>query len=612
MKIKFYLLLISLITAIGSVWGQTPDDFEVDGLWYRQVGATNNVAVVLPDTVKYGLYSDHVTIPATVRFGLVTYDVTEIGANAFRRCHDLTGITIEGDKLETINGGAFYYCYNLTTITIPKSVTHIDSDFASNCYALESIIVESGSTSFRNHDNDGVLYTTSTHITPNRLVKYPAGRTESTYTIPAFVVELLYRSFQGSLNLPSITIPNTVRTILNSALEGAFFQSIEVESGHDRFVEIDGVLFNVDRTRLIQYPAGKEMPDGVYNVPATVTSIGQGSFAENSLREIHFPVPNTIIGIPTMAFRLSTFLETVTGLDNVITIWNQAFDECHSLKNFEFPEALTSIRLAAFQHCNNLFSGNVEIPKDITTIAELSFAGCLNIESFSIEEGNNAFFATDESGALFSATTPKRLIQYPPANKQDFYSLPDDVEIIDRDAAFHGAEIGTLTLSENLTTIGTRAFQYSKIDVLVFSSDIIPTTVTVGVFDYVSEDMIIRISSEDPAVIANYEALLADYSLSLKLSKYVVMLDYNDGVRSTKLLGSDYATSKLRVEPETPSRSAYDFLGWYDEKGDKWVAGTEVTSDITLTAQWSLTPPKPQYTVILESHIGVRLEGNNT
>ena len=601
MRTKIYLLLIALLTTIGSVWGQ---DFEVNGLWYRELTATT-VTVVMPDTVKYGKYSGDVVLPATVTSEGNTYDVTEIG-NAFRRCHELTSITIEGDKLERINDQAFYHCYKLKTITIPKSVTFIQSSFTDYCVALESIVVAAGNTVYGNYNDDGVLY----DLTTNRLVRYPPARSETTFTIPAFVVRIEAGAFIES-NLPSITIPSTV-DLATGALRSTYIQSIIVDPGHTQFVGIDGVLFSKDEKTLIQFPGGKVLPGGIYNLPEQVTTLGFGAFAESFLlREVH--LSDKITALPSQAFRFCTALERVTGLEEVLSIGNQAFDNCHALQHFELPKKLTSIGVAAFLDCESL-SGNIEIPKGVTTIGRAAFGGCLGVESFSVEAGNTDF-GVDEAGALFTTAAPKRLVQYPPANELDSYSLPDDIEEIS-EGAFRGASIGELILSE-VTTIGVRAFQDSEIGLLVFDSDTPPANFEPSSFDRTSENMVIVTKSKDPAVLADYEAQLGGL-VGFILSEYVVTLDYNDGITPTRFLGSDPATKKLFVEPVSPSLSGYDFMGWHDENDEKWVSGTIVSSDMILIAHWAVTHPaivppvKAMYTVTITPLAGVNVNKSST
>ena len=76
--------------------------------------------------------------------------VTAIGGWCFQNCYGLEEVTFAADsKLTTIQGGTFINCYGLKTITIPKSVELINRDNSngafSGCYALESVIFETGS-----------------------------------------------------------------------------------------------------------------------------------------------------------------------------------------------------------------------------------------------------------------------------------------------------------------------------------------------------------------------------------------------------------------------------------------------------------------------------------
>jgi len=292
MKIKFYLLLVALVATIGSVWAQ---DFKAGDLWYRPLSGTT-VAVIMPDTVAHGKYTqEHVTIPATVN----GYDVVRIEESAFRDCLDLISVTVEGENLTTITNGAFFHCDNLKSLTLPKSLDFIGFNALEGCPALESITVAPGG-KFGNYNNDGVLY----NLTENRLVRYPPAKNITTYDIPSFVTILHRNAFTDSSLLETIEIPATVTEIEGIALLGNF-KTITVAAGHGHFTEIDGVLFTKDETALVQFPLGKEIPGGVYNVPSSVTTLRSGAFWASSLKEIHFSTPNTITVLPNYTFSFS-------------------------------------------------------------------------------------------------------------------------------------------------------------------------------------------------------------------------------------------------------------------------------------------------------------------
>ncbi len=105
-------------------WKQIPNitevatRFEVDGIHYQTIAA-DKVEVLAPTE---GKYSGNITIPATVTASWgTTYDVTQIGGNAFYRCDELTGITL-GNKIEQLCYEAFCRCENLTEIELPASL----------------------------------------------------------------------------------------------------------------------------------------------------------------------------------------------------------------------------------------------------------------------------------------------------------------------------------------------------------------------------------------------------------------------------------------------------------------------------------------------------------
>ena len=53
---------------------------------------------------------------------------------------------------------------------------------------------------------------------------------------------------------------------------------ISVDKENKNFIDIDGVLFNFDKTHLIKYPSSKQ--DKIYNVPSSVIKICTDAFNE--------------------------------------------------------------------------------------------------------------------------------------------------------------------------------------------------------------------------------------------------------------------------------------------------------------------------------------------
>ena len=89
--------------------------------------------------------------------------------------------------------------------------------------------------------------------------------------------------------------------------------NIFVDEGNASYTSVDGVLFNKDCTSLIDYPAGKELPD--YEIPESVTSIGRSAFRDCvSLTSV--TIPGSVTKIEWCAFGGCISLEDVYYVGN--------------------------------------------------------------------------------------------------------------------------------------------------------------------------------------------------------------------------------------------------------------------------------------------------------
>ena len=149
---------------------------------------------------------ESVTIPSSV---------TSIGYEAFYNCTSLTNLTFENNsQLTSIGIIAFYKCTSLTSVTIPSRVTSIGDGSFDYCTSLTSIMVDENNTAYSSVD--GVLFKNS----GEELMKYPAGKTSTSYSIPDGAKSIGYEAFISCSSLESITIPDSVTSISKFAFHG--------------------------------------------------------------------------------------------------------------------------------------------------------------------------------------------------------------------------------------------------------------------------------------------------------------------------------------------------------------------------------------------------------
>jgi len=309
-------------------------DFEIKGtVLIKYKGSALSVTIpagvtAIWDSAFTGKNITSITIPNSVIF---------IGEEAFKD-NKLTGVTI-GNNVTTIGRNAFEN-NRLTSITIPNSVTSI-GEYAFKDNNLTSVTI-----------GDGVTTIGQSVFSGNRLTSVIIPNSVTSIGWSAFSVNLLTSVTIGSNvasignfafydnKLTSVTIPDSVTSIGVSAFDKCpNLTSIEVAPGNANYSSEDGVLFNKNKTLLIEFPGGKR---GAYSIPSGVITIGNEAFRDTQLTGI--TIPNGVTTIKKHAFA-DTQLTSVTIPSSVTSIEDNAFYACK----------LTSVAIGA----------NVTIGKDV-------------------------------------------------------------------------------------------------------------------------------------------------------------------------------------------------------------------------------------------------------
>ena len=380
----------------------------------------------------YGCYSlDSVTIPSSV---------ISIGGSAFANCVALDKVTIP-DSVISIGDYAFQRCSGLASVTFGKSVTSIGSFAFQGCTNLIAIVAAVDNSVYSSLE--GSLFNKS----QTSIIQYPTGKSGS-YTIPNSVTNIGRHACYDCSGLTRVTIPDSVTSIGQQAfsfcngltdvtipesvtnmhytafLGSGALTAIVVNASNPFFSSADGVLFNKNKTLIIQCPAGKS---GSCMIPSSVTGIESSAFSYMSnLTAIAVALDNPVYsseGGVLFDKNKTTFVQypggrtgsyTIPGF--VTSIGNFAFQTCRGLTSVCIPDSVTSIGEYAFSQCSGLT--NVTVGNNVVLIRYCAFYYCSNLTAIYFK-GNAPSLGTD----VFSGTASATVYHLP--TSADWPSVPN-------------------------------------------------------------------------------------------------------------------------------------------------------------------------------------------
>jgi len=285
---------------------------------------TDNGAITITDYTGPG---GVVAIPSSINVAGTNLPVTTIGDHAFDGHYSLTSITIPAG-VTTIGSCAFSECGRLTSVIIPDSVNSIGDDAFLDCASLASATIPNGVQSIADYSFSGCSSLTNVVISDNvtniGFGAFDGCTSLASATIPGSVTSIGGNAFDYCLSLTSIAVPASVTSIGYGAFGSCgHLAAITVNSSNLAYSSVDGVLFNLNRTALIQYPGGKA---GTYTVPTGVTSILLGAFSYVA-GLTNATIPDTVTSIGDDAFGYCTGLGSLTIGNKVANIGDYAVRE---------------------------------------------------------------------------------------------------------------------------------------------------------------------------------------------------------------------------------------------------------------------------------------------
>ena len=436
-----------------SVTWEIPDK-ESTGLQFEVSGTT--AMVVKGDYSKL----DSAFIPSKVKIDGSVYTVTGIANNAFSNCKNLTYVKVSGG-VANIGIATFSYCENLETVVLGEGIEKISSSLFNGCASLSDI------------------------------------------NIPASVTEVDGSAFEGCASLASIDIPANVTNIV----EYAFFDcqnlaSINVDDKNTTYSSVDGVLYNKEKTILVQVPAKFQ---GKFTIPSGVTNIASGAFA---------------------------LCEGLTGLEipaSVTSISEYAFENCTGLTNVTIPSSVKNIDWEAFSGCKNL-DLVISNAKENVTVESGALDDCKSVTwDLLVDESESPLKfkvltettaeVTKENCVEGSVTIPSKVVI-----DGKTYSV---VSIADN--AFKNCKgLTNITIPTSVVKIGTDAFANSGLTTIELPSSI--TSIGFGLFLACSDLVSVKIPSSVESIGENAFVSctsLTNLELSSSIKSIGVMAFYN-------------------------------------------------------------------------------------
>ena len=261
----------------------------------------------VPDTVKtigqYAFY-DNSYLTSIV----VGKNVTSIYAGAFFDLSNLSDITLPFIGNSEKDNTSFYRIFGGYSSSVPDSLKYVTilggelSDYSfQSCPSIEELTLPTVPSEI-----PYACFSGCSQLKKLTFAQIGATTQDGALVLPEGIESIEGSAFSGCKNITSVTLPATLTELSNDAFRGSGIRAFQVPSGNKDFsTDQWGVLYNVDKTELIQYPAGRPWP--YYNV-----------------------------------------------LDTTIRIGDSAFYSCDNLVNLYIPDQVTSISSSAVYYCPNL------------------------------------------------------------------------------------------------------------------------------------------------------------------------------------------------------------------------------------------------------------------
>lgn len=275
--------------------------------------------------------------------------VTELGYGIFDSCVSLVNVSL-GNSIPTITRSMFYDCFKLTKIVIPDSVKTIEDFAFCECYRLVDVQFGSNVESIGAWTFDKNIRLESISLS-HKLVSIGEGafagcKILQSVTMGDSVKSVGTQAFSGCEKLKEF----------NTSLATADKRGLIIDGELKGFAPADITEFaipdNVTAIGAYVFYECKNLA-GV-TIPSSVRTILDLAFCMTGLNNV--TIPHSVTTIGSSAFATCNSLASVTLENGVTTICEKAFYGCSKLTEISFPVSIESIQNSAFGSCSALNS----------------------------------------------------------------------------------------------------------------------------------------------------------------------------------------------------------------------------------------------------------------
>ncbi len=506
-------------------------------------------------TILYGMlpgyYQDVYKMPSSV---------TEIKSHAFWGCDNLKKVQI-GSNVETIPDYAFADCSNLEKVNFSYSVRRIGLKAFLDCMNLSDTEIPMSVTE---------IHETAFEGCPKLIIIAEEGSKAAEYDATREKSNVAQSEYQDMSNGTEDENTNAESSSSQNETSSGTTLGQSVVVGGSAFVFIDN---NRSKVMSGNVKPSEESNSNVASPEIIASNQNTGQFPKYTI------VDNTKIA--SQAYYGRTDLETYEMPDSITEIGDFAFARS-GLSAIKIPEGVTTIGYGSFYHCDNL--ADIDIPESVTVIDPSAFDKTKWMEE-RLSDRQHPFTIVGDgiliaySGSAAKVTIPEGVKQIAAevfkgkdnitsvmlpstllsigeeaffgCNQLVSVSGGDNVEEI-KDRAFAGCPISTIKIPASVKKIGLKAYDISEAEkedgtkIVVFLGKTLPS------ISY--ERTATRLVNENyrEAILKDVRVAIVDNSISEEDVKGTV-LDYDKGgfrgfVCSVEQPASGDADGKLNIK----------------------------------------------------------------